>query len=647
MLVRSCSKPGWLVRMAYAGKIDAEFSSIHTAAVEMLQEHELNDLYGHAKLPQNGDYTDCCMALQESLRGIDEDVKAALTTFAETGEGYESIKTALSCDDEGLKSEMGYIPAALAVIERMLPKLQPASPPAAVAPVALAVETKPQQVEEEDSGLAAPVTPTAQHASPRAVPKQYASPPPTYASSASPKGPRSPSPMQTQPVVEAEEGDALIAGDEETKPLNMYELFLAFCNFGTRAETSEMDGAHFVKFCRDSKLIGKGLNSTDVDLLFARVKPKGQRRIVYEEFVEALTLLAEKKGVPLKELTDGVLARGGPIVKATTRTTYTRLHDDRSTYTGVYARGGPTNVDERISLDKMVMRSDPREVVTPRMFGGSATPRGMTTRTVVTPRGSGSATSRPASGKPLWTPRGGNNYGTFDRPASATPSRTPRGLSTVGPGSKNGSPASAPRMARNLSSNPATPRDSSLRKSSAMEGLAVPWKDPAARAELLRVYTAFTEFGHSHAKVTSSGGSPAATSGATMENKQFVKLVKDAGLLGGALTVTRLDIIFSKVRVKGQRKVDFAGFERALTLLADERGYTLHQVYNAIVSTAGPQLNHVTTPEFVKYHDDRSTYTGVYARGGPTNVDKQITLEKMVGRNDDIYVNSRTPRFVA
>ena len=37
MLVRSCSKPGWLVRMAFAGRIDEEFAAIHECLVETLQ----------------------------------------------------------------------------------------------------------------------------------------------------------------------------------------------------------------------------------------------------------------------------------------------------------------------------------------------------------------------------------------------------------------------------------------------------------------------------------------------------------------------------------------------------------------------------------------------------------------------------------
>jgi len=39
------------------------------------------------------------------------------------------------------------------------------------------------------------------------------------------------------------------------------------------------------------------------------------------------------------------------------------------------------------------------------------------------------------------------------------------------------------------------------------------------------------------------------------------------------------------------------------------------------MSTGGPVFTG-TKAEAVKYHDDKSLYTGVYANGGPTNVDK-------------------------
>jgi len=618
LLVRSCSKPGWLVRMAFAGRIDEEFSAIHEGIAAVLQESGLDDLYGHAKLPAKGDYTDCCASLHAVLKNYDDDIRVALTKFAETGQGYESIKTALSCDDEGLRMEMGYIMPALAVIDKMLPK-RPSTPP--LAPV-----------------------PTARRS-------------PRESSLGEPHG--------------RGDGGSDVGGEPQEPPAghketSMYDLFLAFCNFGTRLEALEMDGARFSKFCRDCRIVGRDLPSTEVDLIFTRVKPVGQRRIVYEEFVEALTLIADRKGVPLKELTEGILACGGPTATGT-KAAYTRLHDDKGTYTGVYARGGPSSVDVRLSLDKVVLRTDPREHSTPRLLmeaGGAATPRGTArAQHAFTPRGCSGATPRRAAG-PVGdgaaAPHTSHHHhhhhheeeaesqrsslNTSDTPGRRASARAPRPASGT---SKSSTPGSAPRLPRSMAT---TPRSSlaggapgSSRPGAREPSMDVPWQDPDARAELLRVYNAFASFGSSHAKMAE----PASAEALEMENKQFVKLVKDAGLTGGELNVTRLDIIFSKVKAKGRRKINFPGFERALAMLAGERRLALSQIYNSIVSTAGPQLNHVTTPEFVKYHDDKNTYTGVYARGGPSNTDERITLDRMVVRNDDIYHFSRTPRFVA
>jgi hypothetical protein len=33
----------------------------------------------------------------------------------------------------------------------------------------------------------------------------------------------------------------------------------------------DMDGKSFIKLCKDTKLVGKGLTSTDIDLIFAKV----------------------------------------------------------------------------------------------------------------------------------------------------------------------------------------------------------------------------------------------------------------------------------------------------------------------------------------------------------------------------------------
>ena len=62
---------------------------------------------------------------------------------------------------------------------------------------------------------------------------------------------------------------------------------------------------------------------------------------------------------------------------------------------------------------------------------------------------------------------------------------------------------------------------------------------------------------------------------------------------------------------QGARKIDYAGFERALPLLAAERGCACDEVRRAIVLSGGPRRNSaVKADAFVRLHDDKSTFTG-------------------------------------
>lgn len=66
--------------------------------------------------------------------------------------------------------------------------------------------------------------------------------------------------------------------------------------------------------------------------------------------------------------------------------------------------------------------------------------------------------------------------------------------------------------------------------------------------------------------------------------------------------------------VQGTRKIDFAAFECTLPLLAGERGVPAEEVRRAIVLSGGPRRNSSVTPDFVRLHDDKSTFTGVRFR---------------------------------
>lgn len=112
-----------------------------------------------------------------------------------------------------------------------------------------------------------------------------------------------------------------------------------------------MEGKSFAKLAKDCNLIDKRLTPADVDLIYAKIKVnKTERKIGFSEFIDGISLMASKKGVPKEELAYFIATSNhGPILKAT-KVDQVRLHDDKTTYTGVYANGGPTNVDPMPSL---------------------------------------------------------------------------------------------------------------------------------------------------------------------------------------------------------------------------------------------------------------------------------------------------------
>ena len=59
------------------------------------------------------------------------------------------------------------------------------------------------------------------------------------------------------------------------------------------------------------------------------MKTKGARKINFQQFVDALSLIAAKKGVSLGEAADIVVAANGPCVSGT-KADYVKFHDDKA-----------------------------------------------------------------------------------------------------------------------------------------------------------------------------------------------------------------------------------------------------------------------------------------------------------------------------
>lgn len=104
-----------------------------------------------------------------------------------------------------------------------------------------------------------------------------------------------------------------------------------------------MDGKCFAKVSKDTQMLNKALTSTDIDLIFAKIKDKAARRINFAQFESGIELCAGKRGESMQSLLAKVLESGGPIYQGT-KAEAVKYHDDKSLYTGVYANGGPSNV---------------------------------------------------------------------------------------------------------------------------------------------------------------------------------------------------------------------------------------------------------------------------------------------------------------
>jgi len=146
----------------------------------------------------------------------------------------------------------------------------------------------------------------------------------------------------------------------------VYQRFMEYSGFGDKTKAGELDGAQYAKFCKECNLIGKTCTKTDVDLIFTKCKPKGGRKLDVTAFKASLVYIAEKrfpktwkengKQAAVDKVYELVGKSEGPVANAT-KADYVKFHDDKSTYTGVYAKGGPTNVDNKITLSSLADRS--------------------------------------------------------------------------------------------------------------------------------------------------------------------------------------------------------------------------------------------------------------------------------------------------
>ncbi|KAF4688416.1 hypothetical protein FOZ63_029770 [Perkinsus olseni] len=204
-----------------------------------------------------------------------------------------------------------------------------------------------------------------------------------------------------------------------------------------------MDGRQFAKFCRSCQLIDdQALTLNDIDIVFAKVRFRGERKIEFGQLIEALAEIADRLHQPVSWVEERVLhfneqVTQGRAATAATSRPFTKLrthgspsvaealpfaksmpdagsvekHErgperffyDQSTYTGVWRHGGPKTYDgDHLNLKTMVKNRTAQPPPRPRAMSAY----GSTTGTIVHSKADRIVT-RSSPGSALSTPRGG------------------------------------------------------------------------------------------------------------------------------------------------------------------------------------------------------------------------------------------------
>jgi len=147
--------------------------------------------------------------------------------------------------------------------------------------------------------------------------------------------------------------DLFIAVATEGHEKEVFDLFLSFCHGG------EIDSRTFIKLLKDTKSLNKKkFSSGDADLIFQKHKTKqgtSAKALSYNVFRNGMVPdIAAKKEISVEKYIAKLAECEGPHLHAT-HAQANRFHDDKSTYTGAHAQGGPSfepKTDLQDNLDR-------------------------------------------------------------------------------------------------------------------------------------------------------------------------------------------------------------------------------------------------------------------------------------------------------
>jgi len=357
----------------------------------------------------------------------------------------------------------------------------------------------------------------------------------------------------------------------------LYSVFTTFCSFGAgQAGSESMDSSHLMKLCRDAQLLDTKLTRTNVDLIFTRVCPKGSKRLNYKQFVNALTLFAEKKRMNPLKIFMMVVSIQGPSVSCTVANP-NRFHDDKTTYTGVHTQGGPTKHDNGITLSSHMDRSQNTDV------------------------------------------RGVKQNDRVTLPTKRTLIPGDIGVQAMG------------AMSVNDHHDHHEQHDSAGIQSTPFSNILTDNLNP----EQAKHFTAHDLEEHLFEHFCTYNSKTASTPDPQMDSAAFVKWNRDLQIVGKGFTTTDCDLIFQKSKAGGNysKRITFTEFRQvSIPLIAQAKRCSEQDLLERCLRFQGKVLRG-TVAQYNKFHDDKATYTGVHTKGGPSKIDNVVTQEMLGNRS--------------
>eukprot|EP01065_Artemidia_motanka_P018730 TRINITY_DN22060_c2_g1_i2.p1 TRINITY_DN22060_c2_g1~~TRINITY_DN22060_c2_g1_i2.p1 ORF type:complete len:328 (+),score=104.24 TRINITY_DN22060_c2_g1_i2:107-1090(+) len=92
----------------------------------------------------------------------------------------------------------------------------------------------------------------------------------------------------------------------------LHDVYVHYCGKAAGPKP-ELDGARFAKMCKECGLIDTAFTVTDADIAFAKVRAPAQRRIGWKDFKTLLEVVAGKKEMQKKDLTQMIIDAAAPL----------------------------------------------------------------------------------------------------------------------------------------------------------------------------------------------------------------------------------------------------------------------------------------------------------------------------------------------